>query len=162
MVLLPEQGYGIAIFYNQGCMAPSLAAFPTILDGTISLLTGREPTGGISLKTYGLILACLVLLTLGFEIHALARLPHWAETANNRSAWWKVWMIGWPAAEAGLLSFGFPYFVASMTTKTFVLKTALLWWTDLIGWFILLSILLLVKAAARLWISIGSSRKSYV
>lgn len=162
MTLLLEQGYGIAIFYNQGCIAPYIAGFPTILNDTISLLTGGEPAGGISLKTYGLILACLALLTIGLEIYALARLPRWAEKANDLPVWRKILAVGLPIVEAGLLSFGFPYLVATVTAKTFVLKTALLWWTDLISWFILLSILLLVKAAARLWISIRVSRKSYM
>jgi hypothetical protein len=162
MTLLPEQGYGIAIFYNQGCIAPYLTGFPTILNGTTSLLTGGEPAAGISLKTYGLILACLAVLTIGLEIRALARIPRWREKANDLARWRKILAIGLPALEAGLLSFGFPYLVATLTAKTFILKTALLWWTDLIGWFLLLSILLLIKAAARLWISIRVSRNSYV
>ncbi len=154
MTLLPEQGYGIAIFYNQGCWAPAITGFPTILGGTISLLTGGEPEGGISLRVYGLILACLALLTIGLEIFALARLPRWAERANNMPAWRKILAVGLPILEAGALSIGFPYLVAYLTAKTFTLKIAILWWTDLAAWLLVLSILLLIKATARLWIAI--------
>ncbi len=151
MTLLPEQGYGIAIFYNQGCIAPAITGFPSILSGTISLLTGGEPAGGITLRTYGLILAGLALLTLGLEIFALAHLPRWAKKARSLPAWRKILAIGLPVVEAGLLSFGFTYLFATVGAKTFILKTAPLWWTDLIGWFLLLSILLLVKATVRAW-----------
>ncbi|HLO31200.1 MAG TPA: serine hydrolase domain-containing protein [Anaerolineales bacterium] len=133
MVLLPEQGYGIAIIYNQGRIAPSLTSFPTFREGAISLLNGREPASGVTLKTYGLTLSTLVLLTIGLEIYALARLPRWAKKASNLPVWRRILAIGLPIVEAGLLSFGFPYLVATMTAKTFVLKTALLWWTDLMG-----------------------------
>lgn len=164
MTLLPGQGYGIAIFYNQGCWSPQITGFPSILGGTISLLTGDEPRGGINLRTYSLILAVLTLLTIGLEIFALARLPHWAEKASNIPAWRKYLAIGLPIIEAGLLSFGFPYLVAYITAKTFTLKIALLWWTDLAVWFILLSILLLIKATARLWITfrLAASAKEVV
>jgi CubicO group peptidase (beta-lactamase class C family) len=154
MTLLPEQGYGIVIFYNQGCATPGLVGFPGILDGTISLLTGSEPVGGLTLRTFGLILAALALLTVGLEIFALVRLPRWAERAKSLPGWRKAVAVGVPLLEAGLLSFGFTYLVAVLTAKTFIVQTALLWWTDVLGWLYLLSILLLIKAVARFWISI--------
>ncbi len=154
MTLLPEQGYGIAIFYNQGCVAPAVTAFPTILGNTIRLLTGGEPEGGITLRVYGLILAGLALLTISLEIFALARIPHWFGKASSLPVWRKILAVGLPILEAGLLSVGFPYLVAYMTAKTFTLKIALLWWTDLAVWLFVLSAFLLMKAAARLWILI--------
>ncbi len=154
MTLLPDQGYGVAIFYNQGCFAAQISGFPVILDGTISLLTGSEPEGGLTLRTYGWILGGLALLTIGVEVFALSRLPRWAQKSKAFPVWRKALDIGLPLVEAGLLSFGFVYLVAVLTAKTFILKTALLWWTDLIGWLLLLSTLLLVKALVRLWISV--------
>ncbi len=149
MTLLPEQGYGIAMFYNQGCFAPQISGFPPILDGTIGLLTGTEPRGGLTLRTYGLGLAALALVTLGLEIFAIARLGRWARNLGRLPAWRKALDIGLPLVEAALLSFGFVYLVAVLTAKTFILKTALLWWTDLIGWLLVLSTLLATKAVAR-------------
>ncbi len=75
-------------------------------------------------------------------------------------AWRKILSIGLPIFEACLLALGFPYLVASMTATNFVLKTALLWWTDLIGLFLLLSVLLLIKSIARLGILLGFYGKS--
>ncbi len=157
MILLPELGYGIAIFYNQGCWAPAITGFPAIRDGTISLLTGNQPTGGITLRIYGLILGGLALLTIGSEIYALTRLPRWAEKASRLPTWRKIADIGLPILETILLAVGFPYLVAYMTAKTFSLKIALLWWTDLAGWLILISALLIIKAAVRSAILVWST-----
>ncbi len=152
MTLLPEQGYGIALFYNQGCMTPALIGFPAIRDGAISLLIGGEPAGGMNLRTFGLILASLAVLTVGWEIFGLVRLRRWAERSRRFASWRKALDIGVPLLEAGIFSFGLVYLVAVMTAKTFIVRTALLWWTDVLGWLFVLSILLVIKAAGRLWI----------
>ncbi len=159
MILLPEQGYGIAIFHSQGCWAPAITGFPMIRDGTIRLLTGSEPEGGITLKVYGLILGFLALFTIGLAIFSLARISRWAEKASRMPAWRKFVDIGLPILETVLLAVGFPYLVSYMTAKTFTLIIALLWWTDLAGWIFLLSALLLVKAAIRCWILMRQNRK---
>ncbi len=158
MILLPEQGYGIAIFYNQGCWAPAITGFTAIRDDTIRLLTGSEPEGGITLKVYGLILGFLALLTIGLAIFSLARIPRWAMKVTRMPAWRKIFDTGLPLLEAGLLAIGFPLLVAYMTAKTFTLKIALLWWTDLASLLLMLSILLVIKAAMRSWILFRLSR----
>ncbi len=154
MTLLPDQGYGIAIFYNQGCFAPQMFGFPAILDGTINLLTGSQPAGGVSVRAYGWILAGIACLTIGLEIFQLARLGRWNRKARALPTWRKALDVGLPLVEAALLSFGFVHLVAVLTAKTFLVWTALLWWTDLIAWLLLLSLLLLIKGLTRFWLSI--------
>jgi hypothetical protein len=62
--LLPEQGYGLAILINQNGLL-NLATYERISDDIARLLLGKEPAGGLSLRTIYLGIAGIMTIDLG-------------------------------------------------------------------------------------------------
>ncbi len=88
IVLLPQTGHGIILLYNTNSVAASLVATPRIKNGLIALLTGGQPqTGGVSLRTVGILLALATLAGLALAVRSLLRLPQWREKARMLPSW---------------------------------------------------------------------------
>ncbi|HEX7001796.1 MAG TPA: serine hydrolase, partial [Trueperaceae bacterium] len=87
-VLLPDEGYGVAVLYDVHSLAQDLLAFPRFEQGLVSLLVGEEPAPGwFDVRHWGLVFAALTLLGAALGVRALIRFPAWTASAPDVGTW---------------------------------------------------------------------------
>jgi CubicO group peptidase (beta-lactamase class C family) len=96
VVLLPEEGIGIALLYNISSLPTNAFASPQIKKGLVALLNGEQPAaGGMSVGLWGWITSFLTLAGGFLAIRSLVRLPRWAERAHSTPTWRLLPGIAW-------------------------------------------------------------------
>ena len=85
-VLLPEEGYGLALLANQVSYPHMLFAYEDIERGIVHRLVGKEPDPGISTATVYLIISAIAIGTLALQVRSLLRVGRWQEQIKDRSS----------------------------------------------------------------------------
>ena len=83
-VLLPEEGYGVALLANQVSYPHMLFAYEDIEQGIVHRLVGKEPDPGIPTATVYLIISAIAIGTLALQVRSLLRLGRWREQIKER------------------------------------------------------------------------------
>jgi CubicO group peptidase (beta-lactamase class C family) len=83
-VLIPDQGYGVALLANQVSYPHMLFAYEDILQGIVGRLVGRAPGPGISTTAVYLVLSAIAVATLVLQVRSLLRLGRWREHIGHR------------------------------------------------------------------------------
>ena len=84
VVLLPDDGYGVALLANQVSYPHLLFAYGDIEQGIVHRLVGKEPEPGISTATVYLIISAIAIGTLTLQVRPLLRLGRWREQIKDR------------------------------------------------------------------------------
>jgi CubicO group peptidase (beta-lactamase class C family) len=118
-VLLPDNGYGIALLSNSHALTADIAAFPQLRRGLIALLLGRQPsTGRWSIEILRLITGGITLLGVALALRSLLNLPRWPGKAGTTPPWRLVLGIGW-AFTPGIVVLSLPWLVAMSSDRVF-------------------------------------------
>jgi hypothetical protein len=132
--LLPEEGYGVVLLYNQSY---ALADYEGIKQGLLDLLEGKRPdTGGLDAGTIGIILAALTLLTTTLQVRGLLQLRGWAIKTRGTPVWRLAPGIAWKFVPAALLV-GLQPLVASFAGRVFSYPQLFLAMPDVVAWLML-------------------------
>jgi CubicO group peptidase (beta-lactamase class C family) len=147
-VLLPDEGYGVVLLYNQSY---ALADYEGIKQGLLDLLEGKRPeTGGPDAGTIGIILAALTLLTTTIQVRGLLQLPGWAAKTRGTPVWRLAPGIAWKFVPAALLV-GLQPLVASFTGRVFSYPQLFWAMPDVVAWLMLGAALGGAAGAARVF-----------
>ena len=95
-VLLPDEQYGIVLLYDVHSLPQDILAFPQIKNGIIAILNNQKPpTEGLSVKTFGIILGVIALLTIILQIITFFRLKRWKQKLQKGFSWRRILIIVW-------------------------------------------------------------------
>ena len=144
--LLPDEGYGVVLLYNQSY---ALADFEGIKQGLLGLLEGKRPdAGGLDAGTIGIILAALTLLTTTLQVRGLLQLRGWAAKKRDTPVWRLAPGIAWKFVPAALLV-GLQPLVASSAGRVFSYPQLFWAMPDVVAWLMLGAVLGGTAGAAR-------------
>lgn len=149
-LLLPDEGYGVALLYNVHSTASDLLAFPRIKEGVVALLQGEAPpSGGLSVAAWGLIMAMVTLVGVLIGLRSLQRLPRWARRAGDAPRWHAVPGIIWRFVPLVAL-LGLPAFVLATSDRAFSYGNLLQAMPDIMIWLSFCAALGVVDGTARI------------
>jgi CubicO group peptidase (beta-lactamase class C family) len=83
-LLLPDEGYGLAVLANQVSYPHMTFAYEHIVQGIEDRLAGRKPQPGLSTTTVYLVLSAIAIVSLAFQIRSLLRLGRWRAHIGDR------------------------------------------------------------------------------
>jgi hypothetical protein len=146
--LLPDEGYGVVLFYNQNY---ALADYEGIKQGLLDLLEGKRPdAGGPDAGTIGIILATLTLLTTTLQMRGLLQLRGWAAKTRDTPVWRLAPGIAWKFVPAVLLV-GLQPLMASFAGRVFSYPQLFWAMPDVVVWLTLGAALGGAAGAARVF-----------
>lgn len=124
-LLIPDEGYGVALLANQVSFPHMALAYEDILQGIVDRLIGRTPHPGISTLTVYLLWLAAAVVTLGLQIRSLLRLGRWRERIRDRASIWPVLGTLWKLAFGLLILLILPWLLIQiagpMATKAMLL-----------------------------------------
>lgn len=137
-VLLPDEGYGIALLYNSNY---ALADYNGIKQGLIESLTDEQPAaGGLGAARIGIIIAALMFVTAALQVRGLLRLRKWAAKMKDRPVWQLVPGVVWKFIPATLVV-GMPSVVELFAGRVFGYRQLFLSMPDIMFWLTLSAVL---------------------
>ena len=148
-VLLPDTGQGFVLLYNIHSLDQDLLGYPPIKQGLIDLLTGGQPAPiGFNVGLLSIVIAATTLVSVGFELRGLWRLPRWREQAAARPWWRHVWTLAWAFTPAAFV-LAFPAIVLSTSDRAFGYLTLYRSMIGVMTWLGLCAVLGVINGLAR-------------
>jgi hypothetical protein len=148
-ILLPQQGYGLAILINQNGLV-NLAAYERIVDDLVRLLLESEPQGGTSLRLVYLVIAALVALDLGRRVFALLNIRRWADWAQSKSIKQIQLNLSWDLVVPLFLLLGLPLLSISVFGLSMTRVIIFYYLPDISLWILISALLSLVRGILKL------------
>jgi CubicO group peptidase (beta-lactamase class C family) len=148
-VLLPDSGQGFVLLYNIHSLDQDLLGYPPIKQGLIDLVTGGQPPPiGFNVGLLSIAIAAITLVSVGFELRGLWRLPRWREQVAARPWWRHLWTLAWAFAPA-VLVLAFPAIVLSTSDRAFGYFTLYRSMVGVMTWLGLCAVLGVINGVAR-------------
>lgn len=114
--LLPDEGYGIMLLYNQNYI---FAGYEDIKRGLIDLLTnGSTDVSGLGAGTIGLLIAGVTVATVVLQVRAWRRVPRWIEAAKGTPVWRRIPGLIWAFVPAAFFV-ALPWLNGQFTDRVF-------------------------------------------
>lgn len=151
MVLLPEEGVGIALLYNVNSLPTNAFAQPEIRNGLIALLTGQQPeTSWMNVRLWGFFTALLTLVGGGQAVRSLRHLPNWSRKARTQPVWRLLPGILWTFVPALMLLWGIPAMTARFADRVFGFVNLYKSMPGIFTWLALTGLLGVINGVARI------------
>ena len=148
-VLLPDSRRSFVLLYNIHSLDQDLLGYPPIKQGLIALLTGSQPPPiGFNVGQLSILIAAITLVSVGFELRGLWRLPRWRQQAAARPWWRHLGTLTWAFTPAALL-LAFPAIVLSTSDRAFANLTLFRSMVGVMTWLGLCAVLGVINGLAR-------------
>jgi hypothetical protein len=148
-ILIPEDGIGIAVFYNVSSFATNTFGSPEIRNGLISLLTGKEPeTNRVNVRLWGWMAGVLTFVGVFLAIRSLLLLPRWSQISETMPVWRLLPGILWTFVPV-LILLGIPLLTARFADRVFGFMNLYKSMIEIFVWLGLTGILGAINGVAR-------------
>jgi len=149
MLLLPEEGIGIAVLYNTNHFLNNFVTYPQITEGLIALARGQSPQTSFGFRTVGLLFAAVALLSTLQTAFSLRSADSWLERARARgsAALWGG-MIG-PFVPALFLVL-LPVLASRALGRDATFGNIFSYMPDMLGWLVLGVLLGIAQGITRI------------
>ena len=151
VVLLPDEGYGVALLANQVSYPHMLFAYEDIQQGIVHRLLGLESDPGPSTATVYLIISALAIGTLALQVRSLVRLGRWREQIEDRGSTKAVLGTLWHLVFGIFVLLILPWLLIWNAGLTATKVSLLNYLPDVTLWLGLMAVLSLTEAVLKAW-----------
>ncbi|MGD2207146.1 MAG: serine hydrolase domain-containing protein [Anaerolineae bacterium] len=151
VLLLPDQGYGVALLANQVSFPHMALAYKDIVQGVVGRLVGPEPDPGISTATVYLIVSVIAIGALALQVRSLLRLGRWREQIQDRGSTRRVLGTLWKLIFGIFVLLILPWVLIQNAGLTATKVSLLNYLPDVTIWLGLMAALSLVEGVLRAW-----------
>jgi hypothetical protein len=158
VAILPNEKYGIALFYNISALPLIAFALPQIKFGLIQLLIdGTLPSESFSINLWGISLATVTVIGLTLAIRSLLLSFQWKRNIHTLPKWQLILRFAWMFFPAIVL-FAMPWLVGMMSDRIFNYSQLFRAMLDVMIWLSLCAGLGLINGTIRLIICASNGR----
>lgn len=156
VVLVPQEGIGVALLYNVSSLPTNAFGQPQIRDGLIALLSGEAPkTGWMTVRLWSIITALLTLVGGVLAVRSLLRLPEWRQKARTSPVWKLLPGILWTFVPMLMLVWGIPAMTARFGDRVFGFVNLYKSMLGIFAWLALTGVLGMINGIARIALLLG-------